>query len=98
MIRRPPRSTLFPYTTLFRSSALSRSLLPHPRDTASSGITLVEGLDELPQPLDATPRHTASFRQFLDRWNPTCEDLRRVCVYPMASHYSRAQRGVNVSS
>src|SRR5687767_15490937 len=25
MIRRPPRSTLFPYTTLFRSSARSRS-------------------------------------------------------------------------
>src|SRR2546426_7066205 len=24
MIRRPPRSTLFPYTTLFRSSALTR--------------------------------------------------------------------------
>src|SRR2546430_11571951 len=27
MIRRPPRSTLFPYTTLFRS-ALARELLP----------------------------------------------------------------------
>src|SRR3712207_8533596 len=26
MIRRPPRSTLFPYTTLFRSLAASRSL------------------------------------------------------------------------
>src|SRR3712207_7803810 len=25
MIRRPPRSTLFPYTTLFRSTALSSS-------------------------------------------------------------------------
>src|SRR2546430_4891143 len=25
MIRRPPRSTLFPYTTLFRSTSLSRS-------------------------------------------------------------------------
>src|SRR5687767_15776142 len=25
MIRRPPRSTLFPYTTLFRSSALPRT-------------------------------------------------------------------------
>src|SRR5260221_7319123 len=24
MIRRPPRSTLFPYTTLFRSAAISR--------------------------------------------------------------------------
>src|SRR3712207_7395881 len=28
MIRRPPRSTLFPYTTLFRSRGLGR--LPHP--------------------------------------------------------------------
>src|SRR3712207_8901537 len=27
MIRRPPRSTLFPYTTLFRSTALRRHLL-----------------------------------------------------------------------
>src|SRR2546422_6927655 len=26
MIRRPPRSTLFPYTTLFRSKARSRSI------------------------------------------------------------------------
>src|SRR5688572_33084256 len=26
MIRRPPRSTLFPYTTLFRSSTRSRAL------------------------------------------------------------------------
>src|SRR5215203_6501199 len=29
MIRRPPRSTLFPYTTLFRSPG--RRLVPHPR-------------------------------------------------------------------
>src|SRR3990167_11445363 len=28
MIRRPPRSTLFPYTTLFRSDGLVRSNLP----------------------------------------------------------------------
>src|SRR3712207_7038117 len=27
MIRRPPRSTLFPYTTLFRSYQVSRSVL-----------------------------------------------------------------------
>src|SRR6266571_6378824 len=27
MIRRPPRSTLFPYTTLFRSSCLDRTML-----------------------------------------------------------------------
>src|SRR2546430_8524730 len=29
MIRRPPRSTLFPYTTLFRSSAKPRDLDRH---------------------------------------------------------------------
>src|SRR5260370_26751827 len=32
MIRRPPRSTLFPYTTLFRSSEI------HPRRIASNSI------------------------------------------------------------
>src|SRR2546426_6976908 len=30
MIRRPPRSTLFPYTTLFRSLGESRPLALHP--------------------------------------------------------------------
>src|SRR3712207_7363483 len=33
MIRRPPRSTLFPYTTLFRSSRRSRSLRTNPTST-----------------------------------------------------------------
>src|SRR2546422_5209899 len=31
MIRRPPRSTLFPYTTLFRSHALACPRGPRPR-------------------------------------------------------------------
>src|SRR5258707_11176663 len=29
MIRRPPRSTLFPYTTLFRSPAQARTTMQH---------------------------------------------------------------------
>src|SRR5476649_3045263 len=37
MIRRPPRSTLFPYTTLFRSGRLERSKYwPKPRAIASA--------------------------------------------------------------
>src|SRR5258705_1581068 len=32
MIRRPPRSTLFPYTTLFRSSPRGSVLVPHVRE------------------------------------------------------------------
>src|SRR5256885_4105838 len=46
MIRRPPRSTLFPYTTLFRSGVsvialvvLARLLLPH-----DFGVVAVSGL------------------------------------------------------
>src|SRR5437667_6420347 len=37
MIRRPPRSTLFPYTTLFRSDgATRRSVWPTPVPTSTS--------------------------------------------------------------
>src|SRR3712207_7306314 len=49
MIRRPPRSTLFPYTTLFRS--ITRSVR-HPQDRLDHG-TAVRGLDGV---LDALER------------------------------------------
>src|SRR5256885_6184209 len=35
MIRRPPRSTLFPYTTLFRSPCASESIIA---STANAGV------------------------------------------------------------
>src|SRR5256885_6054649 len=50
MIRRPPRSTLFPYTTLFRSDAFSRFLAaaPGPRvvcadDPVAASLALIHG-------------------------------------------------------
>src|SRR3712207_3011583 len=52
MIRRPPRSTLFPYTTLFRSDAPAYSLkvTDHdPRVTRLGRILRRTALDELPQ-------------------------------------------------
>src|SRR3712207_8289260 len=42
MIRRPPRSTLFPYTTLFRSPNSHDSVLPsRPNGGCSQVLTLV---------------------------------------------------------
>src|SRR3712207_445203 len=42
MIRRPPRSTLFPYTTLFRSRALAS--MPHARRLAAAhDVTYLNG-------------------------------------------------------
>src|SRR6266849_3804609 len=37
MIRRPPRSTLFPYTTLFRSAPSTGLALPHPPQLGTDG-------------------------------------------------------------
>src|SRR2546430_12934647 len=46
MIRRPPRSTLFPYTTLFRSVILGSDPATHPIDKPASpmetGIELTD--------------------------------------------------------
>src|SRR3712207_7408771 len=61
MIRRPPRSTLFPYTTLFRSA------VPHERDACAHGhrLDLVmgdvdEGSANLPVELDDLRTHRRS--------------------------------------
>src|SRR2546422_6415223 len=40
MIRRPPRSTLFPYTTLFRSKSCECSTRKPPWSTRSRGVSL----------------------------------------------------------
>src|SRR3712207_7564229 len=50
MIRRPPRSTLFPYTTLFRSAFLLRHAGPqllaqHPRPGEPAGQPVVDPVD-----------------------------------------------------
>src|SRR2546429_2519663 len=53
MIRRPPRSTLFPYTTLFRSAvhgncvatnvdAIRRDLRLHPHGGSATGVPTVD--------------------------------------------------------
>src|SRR3712207_9179288 len=61
MIRRPPRSTLFPYTTLFRSTpATDRDRTVSRRSEPSSRATLMGEQPnpwDLLQPQDVTSRH-----------------------------------------
>src|SRR3712207_8382437 len=62
MIRRPPRSTLFPYTTLFRSRMAEAAV----SDLLLSG----DVLDVLPDPRPGDPldaRDPAYIRETLDR-------------------------------
>src|SRR5438132_9947355 len=53
MLRRPPRSTLFPYTTLFRSPFLARRSRPPSR--AASAISSSTGI----RPTRERPRNAA---------------------------------------
>src|SRR2546426_8753265 len=70
MIRRPPRSTLFPYTTLFRSGSASKTTASNPgrtdshagsqesprRDTASRPARSEEHTSELQSPCNLVCR------------------------------------------
>src|SRR5437667_5530502 len=42
MIRRPPRSTLFPYTTLFRSPGGDRAVVEVPREQRPATLELAQ--------------------------------------------------------
>src|SRR5256885_8692391 len=58
MIRRPPRSTLFPYTTLFRSRRLSlRSPLEHPH--RARGLRRAEVAED---PRQRSEEHTSELQ------------------------------------
>src|SRR5438034_3515528 len=48
MIRRPPRSTLFPYTTLFRSTWHARTVAVHEALTRNGRAVCRCGVDENP--------------------------------------------------
>src|SRR3712207_8527305 len=64
MIRRPPRSTLFPYTTLFRSSLLSyrvkvegeASAVGTPSSTSNRYLAYSAALSEVPRATIITDR------------------------------------------
>src|SRR2546430_7913847 len=50
MIRRPPRSTLFPYTTLFRSFKTGTTLVEFLRDAASDASSILAASTSRPEP------------------------------------------------
>src|SRR2546421_3068485 len=54
MIRRPPRSTLFPYTTLFRSEK-AQELGPDVEDSDGAAPDAVEGARDLGPEADEPP-------------------------------------------
>src|SRR2546425_4980603 len=62
MIRRPPRSTLFPYTTLFRSSLWLRLLLSGDLARLLSGLARSSPEIALPQMSLRSEEHTSELQ------------------------------------
>src|SRR3712207_8391568 len=69
MIRRPPRSTLFPYTTLFRSRVPQTAHRERPATSPRSGAVIGgrAPLDPLAAALDAYPAASPGLGVRLDR-------------------------------
>src|SRR5256885_16736898 len=63
MIRRPPRSTLFPYTTLFRSRQDGREFVDQPRDLSGDRRDLMRFQSDDDQIVLSCIRKAAGARQ-----------------------------------
>src|SRR3989449_8043913 len=80
MIRRPPRSTLFPYTTLFRSERFEAAVEGH------GGDLMVDDLRS-PEPDDRSEEHTSELqsrlhlvcRLLLEKKKKSCKNIPTGC-------------------
>src|SRR5437588_2159149 len=67
MIRRPPRSTLFPYTTLFRSRApATPARRPAPPCTWSTSCTFSWPVPMCPEKVQRSEEHTSELQSHSD--------------------------------
>src|SRR3989442_5882769 len=88
MIRRPPRSTLFPYTTLFRSydvgaqgvDARARALLLH------IGRLLVERSEEHTSELQSRPHLVCRLLLEKKKDNDRMHDHMNTAMWPLMQH------------
>src|SRR3712207_6886196 len=96
MIRRPPRSTLFPYTTLFRSRLLTRDPAPQDADVPSEPKPLRRLFTQgaVVNVLNRSEEHTSELqsrqylvcRLLLEKKNPA-DDTPLPITAPVAAYY-----------
>src|SRR3712207_9507465 len=76
MIRRPPRSTLFPYTTLFRSEVLPQGYMAHGTGAIRSDT---KGIN---MPDDCLWRQVKTQADFLREYYPSAHPIFDESIYP----------------
>src|SRR2546421_1686060 len=100
MIRRPPRSTLFPYTTLFRStSGSARRGTPNSSSSASSHASVLMLKRSVREAFERSEEHTSELQSRSDlvcrlllekKKNRRCPYHSRICLLRIASTLSDA--------
>src|SRR5256885_11740251 len=99
MIRRPPRSTLFPYTTLFRSQVGGISDEPITPQVDKSGTTRFRFVNK--QPVLRSEEHTSELqspcnlvcRLLLEKKKNNKLALRSKSIYPNLTNIFHSQPG-----
>src|SRR2546425_6991745 len=75
MIRRPPRSTLFPYTTLFRSLDESSRAITDVRSRADGLVTQLGGIAEHVAQLETQAERMQAVEANAGRLGETVDDM-----------------------
>src|SRR2546426_6010195 len=100
MIRRPPRSTLFPYTTLFRSPALQRE--PRAVDPAAARHRLALRVPYLPRDDPGAGRSEEHTSELQSPCNLVCrlllEKKKKTNKLPATSARPRAAQSTTCTS
>src|SRR5581483_10441010 len=91
MIRRPPRSTLFPYTTLFRSPSPRPSTDAHHRSSRSAGL-------EPAHPVGADPASAAASLVFASATPANRRDLRSPSAFFLGVFGALLKRRQDISA
>src|SRR3989442_8845639 len=97
MIRRPPRSTLFPYTTLFRSDRRALRPLGRRRDRIGDAPALALAVDRAPLAAVRSEEHTSELqsrphlvcRLLLEKKKKKKPSLRLSLTYPCTTTQAR---------
>src|SRR5258708_28277231 len=79
MIRRPPRSTLFPYTTLFRSTLVELANSPDP--AAKNLIAVKDASADLQRALDSGRKLKKRFALLTDRKSTRLNSSHQIISY-----------------